>query len=74
MSCHLFPIRIDRGLAERLRYEHISECAPALERGEQEQIFLSDFLQDALIRAFGKDWYQEFLQACACNRKSPVLD
>lgn len=74
LSCHLFPIRIDKGLAERLRYEHISECTPALERGKQEQIFLSDFLQDALIRAFGNDWYQEFLQACACNRKSPVLD
>lgn len=68
LSCHLFPIRVDHGLIERLRYEHIMECEPASKRGEQEQIFLSDFLREALLRAYGQEWYQDFLSACNNER------
>lgn len=68
LSCHLFPVRVDHGLTERLRYEQIAECEPASKRGEQEQIFLSDFLREALLRAYGQEWYQDFLSACNDER------
>lgn len=64
ISCHLFPIRVDRGFQDRLRFESLSECRPALDRGEQENIALSDFLKDSLTRAYGAEWYREFLRHC----------
>ncbi|MBI5464909.1 MAG: DUF3109 family protein [Ignavibacteriales bacterium] len=70
LSCHLFPIRIDRGNSERLRYEYISECQPALQRGTRQKTWLSDFLKDALIRAYGKAWYEEFQRRCENERSA----
>jgi hypothetical protein len=60
VSCHLFPIRVDQGARERLRFEFLAECAPALEKGEREGIQLSDFLREALTRVYGPKWYDEF--------------
>lgn len=60
VSCHLFPIRVDKGLRERLRFEFLAECAPALEKGERENVELSDFLREALTRVYGVAWYKEF--------------
>ena len=73
ISCHLFPIRIDRGFTRRLRYERISECNPALENGRQENIFLSNFLKEPLVRAFGSAWYEEFLFNCEIERNKTVI-
>jgi hypothetical protein len=67
LSCHLFPVRVDRGIRERLRYERITECDSALYRGEREQVYLSDFLKEPLLRAFGYSWYRDF--QLACNRE-----
>lgn len=64
ISCHLFPIRIEAGLPERLRYEQISQCEPALGRGEREKVPLVDFLKCPLMRAYGERWYAEFLDYC----------
>jgi len=64
LSCHLFPVRVDRGIADHLRYESIPECAPALKRGEAESIYLVDFLKDSLERLHGKGWYAEFKSVC----------
>lgn len=61
ISCHLFPLRIDRGARELVRYEFLADCQPALERGGLEHIALSRFLKDALLRAYGEQWYTEFL-------------
>ena len=68
LSCHLFPIRVDRGFADRLRFEFISECLPAIDKGNIENIYLSDFLKDALVRAYGTSWYRQFLDACSVER------
>jgi hypothetical protein len=67
-SCHLFPIRVDDGARTRLRYEFLAECSPALERGDREGVYLSDFLEPALTRAFGKEWYGEFSEQCRASR------
>jgi len=64
LSCHLFPIRIDRGFQEHVRYEHLAECAPALEEGSGDSVYLSDFLREPLSRAYGKGWYAKFLEYC----------
>ena len=64
ISCHLFPIRIDRGTPERLRYEQILECRPAIERGERENLPLAEFLKSSLVRAYGEEWYAAFLTYC----------
>jgi hypothetical protein len=69
LSCHLFPIRIDRGMIHRLRYERISECDSALDCGEQKNIYLSDFLKEPLVRAFGSTWYEDFQFKCEWERK-----
>lgn len=73
VSCHLFPIRVDRGFYEHLRYESISECSPALMRGQIENIELSHFLKDALVRLYGEMWYAEFQRACASQRSAPLM-
>lgn len=63
LSCHLFPIRVDDLFgSHRLRYERISECKPAVERGKEEGIALVDFLKEPLIRAFGEEFYAELLK------------
>jgi hypothetical protein len=64
MSCHLFPIRVSSYIGERLRYEKIAECKPAIARGKDEDIPLYDFLRNALIRRFGEDWYNRFRAEC----------
>ncbi len=69
LSCHLFPIRIDHGISHRLRYERISECNPALSYGELKNIYLSNFLKEPLVRAFGSTWYEEFQFKCGWEQK-----
>jgi hypothetical protein len=57
ISCHLFPIRIEDFGGDVLRYEKFEECSPALTKGEKENINLIDFLEESLIRKFGKNWF-----------------
>ena len=64
MSCHLFPVRISRIFSETLRYEMIRECSPARVCGQEKQIPLYDFLEDALVRRFGKEWFERFRKEC----------
>jgi hypothetical protein len=64
ISCHLFPIRVSRFNGEHLRYEVIRECAPAVERGEEEHIPLHEFLREPLVRKYGQAWYDEFQESC----------
>lgn len=72
LSCHLFPIRVDHEITERLRYERIAECNSALCRGEHEQIYLSNFLKDPLLRAFGFSWYRDFQLVCEKKREDSL--
>jgi len=55
-SCHLFPIRVSGRARNILRLESFIECSPAFERGDKEQIALVDFVEDALVRAFGEEF------------------
>jgi hypothetical protein len=65
LSCHLFPIRVSTlGGAERLRYEQVPECLPGRGLGSERGIPLHEFLKEALVRANGAKWYDEFLTEC----------
>jgi hypothetical protein len=57
ISCHLFPIRISVFGGDILRFENFEECSPALERGEEEEVNLIDFLAEPLKRKYGTNWY-----------------
>lgn len=57
ISCHLFPIRVTKFGGEILRYEKFSECAPALKKGEEENITIAEFCGEALERKYGRKWY-----------------
>lgn len=73
ISCHLFPIRVDRGITLRLRYERIAECDEALKYGNKENIFLVHFLKEPLIRLLGEEWYKKFETFCTTVRQSQEL-
>ncbi len=60
VSCHLFPIRVGDFGGEYIYYEKIHECVPAVKKGRADDVKLADFLEDALTRKFGKEWYDKF--------------
>jgi hypothetical protein len=65
ISCHLFPIRAGSpGGQEVLNYENIPLFAPACRKGRRNGIKLYDFLQEPLIRKYGRAWYHKFRAAC----------
>ncbi|MFO7846362.1 MAG: DUF3109 family protein [Balneolaceae bacterium] len=66
VSCHLFPIRLKKiSGKEYANYDYQPEiCSAGCSRGKREGIYLSDFLEKALKRRYGSDWYDEFTTAC----------
>lgn len=59
ISCHLFPIRISRLGGDVVRYEEFSDCAPALQLGNEKKINILNFCKESLTRKYGKKWYQK---------------
>ena len=63
LSCHLYPIRIKRtSLNELLNYHKWPICRKALEKGYLEKTPLYLFLEEALIRKYGRSWYNRLLK------------
>jgi len=62
ISCHLFPIRVTNFGGDVLRYEEYSECAPALELGKKTNLSVGQFCKDALVRAYGEEWYDKLIK------------
>lgn len=63
VSCHLYPIRIDPGTPERVRYEEVPICHAGRERGARENVRLTTFLREALERAYGRAWAEAVNEA-----------
>jgi len=59
ISCHLFPIRVGSFGGDYLYYEKISECNPAIIKGESENTSMVSFTKDSLTRAYGKKWVEK---------------
>lgn len=59
ISCHLFPIRITDFHGDYLYYDKFDECAPALAHGTREKVHIPETVKEALIRAYGEEWYNK---------------
>ncbi|MCK9421007.1 MAG: DUF3109 family protein [Bacteroidales bacterium] len=58
ISCHLYPIRIKpTPFNDLLNYHKWPICRKALEKGYKEKIPLYRFLEGALIRKYGRNWF-----------------
>ena len=61
ISCHLYPIRRTVNETqdfEALNYDEWEICNAACEIGEKEQLPLYQFVKDALVRLYGKQFYE----------------
>jgi hypothetical protein len=60
ISCHLYPVRITQiGNQDALNYHKWHICNKALENGMKLKLPLYRFLEDALIRKYGRSWYNK---------------
>lgn len=60
ISCHLYPIRVkDYSEFSAVNYDKWEICDDACSLGKELQVPVYKFVKDALIRKFGKDWYDE---------------
>lgn len=63
ISCHLYPIRIrSTSINDLLNYHKWPICQKALVKGYNEKTPLYQFLEGALIRKYGRTWYNKFVK------------
>lgn len=75
LSCHLFPIRLKKVAGtEFANFDYLPDiCSAGCDNGRTEGTYLSDFLERALKRRYGTEWYDDFLMACQEIRSSEFL-
>jgi hypothetical protein len=60
VSCHLYPVRIKQYRDfTAVNYDEWEICKPALRLGMHKNVYVYNFLEESLIRKFGKEWYSE---------------
>lgn len=58
-SCHLYPIRIKKYKNfDAINYDRWEICKTAITLGEERQIPLYRFAEEALINKYGKEWFR----------------
>lgn len=64
LSCHLYPIRVkEYSNFTAINYHQWEVCTPARELGKQINLPVYKFLKDALIRAYGKKFFNQLEEA-----------
>jgi len=64
ISCHLYPIRIkSTRTGDLLNYHQWPICSEALKRGKRENLPLFRYLEGALVRKYGQDWYDRLIRS-----------
>lgn len=64
VSCHLYPVRVLRLTeGEALNYDRWSICDAARVCGKNLKVPVYKFTKDALIRAYGAEWYAKLEEA-----------
>lgn len=64
ISCHLYPVRVQQySEFAAVNYHHWQICSAACSLGEQLKVPVYKFVQEALIRKFGQDWYNAIEKA-----------
>ncbi|MEG2573606.1 MAG: DUF3109 family protein [Bacteroides sp.] len=60
VSCHLYPIRVDKyDEFTAVNYHRWQVCKAAVLLGQQKDVRVYKFLKEPLIRKFGQAWYSE---------------
>ncbi|GGC89825.1 hypothetical protein GCM10011508_16380 [Flavobacterium lutivivi] len=60
VSCHLYPVRIKEFSSfSAVNYDRWDICNDACSLGKELKIPVYKFVKEALIRRFGKEWYEE---------------
>lgn len=60
ISCHLYPIRVkEYSEFSAVNYHRWHICDAGCQLGDSLKIPIYQFVKDALIRKFGKEWYSE---------------
>jgi len=68
LSCHLFPIRIDAERRIASDSSTLANANPLMNFGASTGTYLSDFVREALTRAYGTGWVQQFTEFCRQHR------
>ena len=64
VSCHLFPIRItEYKRFDAVNYQQLNICKPGVACGMTNGIPLWKYLQEPLIRKYGKKWFEDLAYA-----------
>ncbi len=66
ISCHLYPIRVEKDHQmdlEKLVYEQWDICSPACQKGKKQNIKVYEFAKEAIVRKYGKPFYNALLTA-----------
>lgn len=64
ISCHLYPVRISKYKTyDAVNYETWDICKPACKCGEKLQVPVYKFVKDALVRKYGKEWWNALDEA-----------
>lgn len=66
ISCHLYPLRVQENKTKTftaINYDRWDICKAACALGESEKLPVYRFIKDALIRKFGKDFYESLEKA-----------
>lgn len=65
ISCHLYPIRVTHaGGKDLLNYDRWEVCNPACSYGNEVKIPIYKFVQNALVRKYGENWFNKLLTEC----------
>jgi len=70
ISCHLFPLRIRGFENDHIVYEVIDECSGGRVKGKEKNVPLVEFLKDSLVRQYGGEWYEQFVEYCDSRNRS----
>ncbi|MFK7810396.1 MAG: DUF3109 family protein [Saprospiraceae bacterium] len=73
ISCHLYPIRINKEEElgfEAMNYDKWDICSAACELGKKEQLPVYQFVKNAIIRKYGKDFYDELDAAVKYSKRT----
>ena len=63
ISCHLYPVRISKYEEyEALNYDRWHICSAACTLGDALKVPVYQFVKEALIRKYGKEWYLKLVQ------------
>ncbi len=66
ISCHLYPVRVTKYKNyDALNYDEWHICNPACKLGAKRKVPLYRFLKDALIRKYGREWYDKLVELMA---------